>query len=956
MAAGLFVPDPSMLPTEGPDVFARTPGTGIGGNGLAEMQAVAAAAPGFNPSFRRPTQTPGPDIWTNSARQFYVNGMLFDEDDAQSALDSEQLLNRPGRGAPPDNSGDWQAIDPQAYGQFLDSIKNPSRKRLAKKNFGIGLDNMQMLAGRGLQFAGAEQTGQNIVDAQVEDLRKTGPFQRRFTDIDSANGAVDWFVANLAQQGPNLIESIATAAAGFAGGTAVGGPLTGAGAALAGLMGKTAWKQSVLAAAKKKAAGAVLDGAEQKLLREAAGLAGATAATFTQNVTTGISDIYGEARDAGAGADDTTARMQALAGSAPYAALESLSEFVLAGRVLNPGNLKRSLTGRSLGGKVAELGRRAGVGLTVGGTLEGVTEAGQEGLLLGVNDGVDFDSPEGMDRLINSFAAGFGVGGPIGGVANLRGGKPADVLNPNNGKDPTSPVAPVAPEGDPSVGPQTPPFFQNVMPFEQPGEMPPLVGPAAGLAMPEADPNIGPMMAPQQEMDFAARGDQFDLFSEQPPPQQPVMSQWSPSQPIMGPDVPGGTLPNPAQGAMQFAAPPPAGNRFTQPVPRQERRAAEFDQAEAARIAAETDAAYQQRNLQQLPPSMETPLPPEWSNSGTSGELALDSMPMVPVAPTPPQQGNLFGRDAPRPSRAERLRKGIGPKQVAEPTNEELAAERDALLAERVTVTRAIAMRDAGGSRFAQKLKASPLASRLKAIDKRLSELPPAVLPDTGQMGMFTSAGNPTVAALKGAGKTQRVKPEPDTTVTQAPPTGKRVNPLTVAAARKKEADKSASDRGLKKQAGVKSEGKVDAVQERSPAPLDEGKQARSGRPDGARVAAAGQATGAASKLAKGKAESDTQPDAKGRAVPAKAVAAEPDKKERIAPPVAPPPKEGPPLPKTSAAAADSSAAAASPAPSDATITIEINGQETTGNGTLLLKSIDDRIEKFESLLACLTG
>jgi hypothetical protein len=68
-------------------------------------------------------------------------------------------------------------------------------------------------------------------------------------------GVLDWFVANFAQQGPNLIESVVTAAAGFVGGTAAAGPLASVPGALAALAGKAEAKQAILAAAKKYTAG-----------------------------------------------------------------------------------------------------------------------------------------------------------------------------------------------------------------------------------------------------------------------------------------------------------------------------------------------------------------------------------------------------------------------------------------------------------------------------------------------------------------------------------------------------------------------------------------------------------------------------------------------------------------------------------------------------------------------------
>jgi hypothetical protein len=98
--------------------------------------------------------------------------------------------------------------------------------------------------------------------------------------------------------------------------------------------------------------------------------------------------------------------------------------------------------------------------LPAGGTAEGTTELGQEGLLLGLS-GQDFSSPESVDRLVNSFAAGFGSVAPLVLIANLRSNKPANMLDSAKPTDPTGkrelaitpstpvPPAPPAPTSQP---------------------------------------------------------------------------------------------------------------------------------------------------------------------------------------------------------------------------------------------------------------------------------------------------------------------------------------------------------------------------------------------------------------------------------------------------------------------------------------------------------------------------
>ena len=133
-------------------------------------------------------------------------------------------------------------------------------------------------------------------------------------------------------------------------------------------------------------------------------MAGGAAITSTAgSYLMGIGDIYGEVRDTGVGN-----RATAALGAIPYAALETLPEFFLAGRIFGVG--PELLT---KGNRVV----RAGKGLAVGGTLEGLTEVGQEGILL-AGTGQLGDAEVGK-RLINAFAAGFAIGGPLGGGANL---------------------------------------------------------------------------------------------------------------------------------------------------------------------------------------------------------------------------------------------------------------------------------------------------------------------------------------------------------------------------------------------------------------------------------------------------------------------------------------------------------------------------------------------------------
>ena len=714
--------------------------------------------------------------YSPSRKEFFVQGTTFASDDAQALLQAEGLLGGPATGLP--SGGDWVPLDPQSYGQLVQNVRNPSLGTLAARNFGRGVDVTQMLAGRALQLAGAEETGGRIVANQMEDLRKTSPYERMFTDIESGRGAVEWLVANFAQQGPNLIESIATAGLGFLAGTATTGtPVGGAAAAFSSLLGKSAWKEGVKAALSKQAKGEALNIAEQKLLREAAGIAGAVAARYGQNVATGAADIYGELREQGAGAEDTNARLTALAGSIPYAVMETLPEFLLAGRVFKgvfkgvgaptPMGVGVSPTRRGL-----ELLKRGAVGGAVGGTLEGTTELGQEALLLGLSD-QDFGSPENVNRLINSFAAGFGVGGPLGAVANLRGKQPANLLNPAQNTDPApsgGPLAVVPPAQPPGPGTAVAPYYTPVTPMGgAPAAGAPLqLGGPAAPALPApvqpVTPMGGPvmmvtpegvaypdqMLAQQGNVPPGAPGTQgvLDIFGGQISAQE-LANRMQPPAPLPGLPAPAQVpVVNPAQGALQFAGSAPQAPANTQMANQLQviqdrlRRQREFEAAQAqqaALIQQQTEAlARQSQNARDL-----------YAMQQAQQQAGVQpTMPMRQAGPTQPVQLDLFNRrQAPRPSRAEALRRGVpGAQPVAAPV-----------------------------------------------------EVPQTAAQRRAQLPLFTQEGQPSMAALKAAGRKETVKPAP----AKAP------------------VSKPRTQRGLKKQAGVAA---VEIVPKEAPSAAQKGK------------------------------------------------------------------------------------------------------------------------------------
>ena len=783
-------------------------------------------------------RTPASIAFSPSQNKLFVQGNEFFADDAATALRTEELLNQDGTGLP--QGGDWVPLDQRAYGQYLQNIKTPSLGRLAKKNFGIGADNLQMLAGYGMQFLGAEQTGQGIVAQQLEDLRRTEPFQRQFTDVGSApdRGLTNWFVANLAQQGPNLIESAITATVGaFAGALAGGGanPFTAFGGAITAFGTKTAVKQAILAAAKKHAAGEILSEAESKLLREVAGAqlaktivthgpntmvpnamlhdlgasAVATALGKTQakaggaalglaasNYGMGVADVYGESIESG-----DPNRALAAAYGVPYALLETMPELVMGLRVLGGSKGKGILANRafsdykSLAGKGGELLKRGTVGLGIGGTLEGATEAGQEGLLLGANAHVDWDSPEGLNRLLNSFAAGFGVGGPLGGAANiitpgekrplidLSGGDATNILDSGNV---TNPTAPSSPSGTSLVAPITPvtPMGGGTAQQQQQTAVPLLNAPVQNVqaeskpdyvtssegvtrqAMPEdVVANVlgnippGSSVGSQGVLDiFNGQGvTAGELAARMQPTAVPAQLGYTPEQVV-----------NPAQGALQFSGVPPVAPFNTQ-MPNQlqiiqerMRRQQEFEAAQQARDTA------QQIEIDKLSQDSRYARDLYTMQQAQKAEQQAPTMPMVPIQPRTPSQLSLFKRgQAPKPSSRERARRGVNPL-----------------------------------------LRAIEAQQEVKTDGRQVK-----------QLALFTQTGIPTIAALKAVGKKETIVPKAATGGSQIKPTGSKANAVTVAKAKAK---LDVAKVALKK-------GEQNAVQKSSATSVDVQKQTKDG-------------------------------------------------------------------------------------------------------------------------------
>ena len=458
-----------------------------------------------------------------------VGGIAFDADDYAQAVETESLIGQP---TPYPTEGSWVDLDEGSWREYVSGIKNPSTAERAKRNWDVGVANYLGTLGSLAQFVGAEEYGANLVLEQERVKQKLAPFVQEFTTARNPEDVGAAIIGTLAQQGPNALDAILFAAGGALAGGAVGGPATALGGAVASLTGRQAIKKAMIEAAEKyvakqplnkkdlvalraakqlpqivgisggKATGptaqAILQAAkvqQKQFAVEGGALAGLTLGNFKQ----ALGETYGEFREQGAGPEDMGARAKALLTAVPFAALDVAGDVVTGGLAKGIGGLGRKTAFAELSGmgKVKEVGKRAGVGLAIGAPVGGITEVGQEALLLG-STGQDFSDPKNVTRLMESFLAGAAGQGVVDSIANTIG--PVDVMkrealpNPNRvetgaATQPPTPPAPSTPPAQP-----TPPVTPGgPIPY---GSLPPPVAPTPTPA-PEVAP--APEAAPPME-------------------------------------------------------------------------------------------------------------------------------------------------------------------------------------------------------------------------------------------------------------------------------------------------------------------------------------------------------------------------------------------------------------------------------------------------------------------------
>ena len=370
---------------------------------------------GIQQAAQEPPEITEPSVGFNeTTNQVFVNGLTFDADDYQTADRSAtpEYLSRTPTGLP----GGFSRMSPELYAEYIKDIRDPGKLRLMGKNFGIGADNLQNFLYSGAALIGDSIGSETIsefaregIEQQTEDLRRKEPFQQTFTDDVLKEGeVVNWFLGNLAQQGPNLLESMAAFLAGAGVATvATGNPLAGIVSGVGAALGKGQFKKRIMDVVAKKQRGEALDQGDYALIKGVSGIA----ASIGNNYRTGVSDVYlqllesAEMKDPGAGQ-----RLFSLVAGVPYAAAETLSEAFVVSKFLNPAGASSAF-------------RRVLSGFGSGAAAEGIAEGAQESTVMGsdafLND-KEFLTEQNGIQLINAITAGAAVGGPITGLSGLR--------------------------------------------------------------------------------------------------------------------------------------------------------------------------------------------------------------------------------------------------------------------------------------------------------------------------------------------------------------------------------------------------------------------------------------------------------------------------------------------------------------------------------------------------------
>lgn len=240
-------------------------------------------------------------------------------------------------------------------------------------------------------------------NAEAEFYQRNSPGATRFFGEDGVTGdgnLTDWLAYNLGQSAPYVAEMLA---GGVAGGLARGAATGLARGVGSGMLERQAAQRLGTQAATTEA----LRAAEAQALKDVSTRIAAGAGGVAASYPSSVGDILGNQEAAG-GQDVATA----LAGGVPYALLNLLGGEGAALRAATGGLGRGASWLKSLPGAVAKAGATEGIGETAQEVIN------QSFGRMAVNPNETLTSGDAMDRYAESFMAGMGLGGVMGGGAH----------------------------------------------------------------------------------------------------------------------------------------------------------------------------------------------------------------------------------------------------------------------------------------------------------------------------------------------------------------------------------------------------------------------------------------------------------------------------------------------------------------------------------------------------------
>lgn len=240
-------------------------------------------------------------------------------------------------------------------------------------------------------------------NAEAEFYQRNSPGATRFFGEDGVTGdgnLTDWLAYNLGQSAPYVAEMLA--------GGVAGGLARGAATGLARGVGSGMLERQVAQRLGTQVATTeALRAAEAQALKDVSTRIAAGAGGVAASYPSSVGDILGNQE--AAGGQDVAA---ALAGGVPYALLNLLGGEGAALRAATGGLGRGASWLKSLPGAVAKAGATEGIGETAQEVIN------QSFGRMAVNPNETLTSGDAMDRYAESFMAGMGLGGVMGGGAH----------------------------------------------------------------------------------------------------------------------------------------------------------------------------------------------------------------------------------------------------------------------------------------------------------------------------------------------------------------------------------------------------------------------------------------------------------------------------------------------------------------------------------------------------------